>query len=168
MMPSDHAAIGRNTGRDTGRSGGRSGGRLTIGRLSRESGCKVPTIRYYETIGLMPAPDRSAGNQRLYRPEHLERLSFIRHARDLGFTLDAIRELLALAAHPDAPCDRADAIARRHLDDVRERLRRLQLLEAELARMVEACAADAVADCRVIELLSDHGQCLTDRHPAVD
>jgi len=141
---------------------------LTIGHLSRESGCKVPTIRYYEQIGLMPAPDRTEGNQRRYRRSHLERLTFIRHARELGFTLDDIRDLLRLSQQPDAPCEQADEIAARHLASVRDRIRRLRLLEDELARVAGACAADAVAECRVIELLSNHDRCLTADHPPVD
>lgn len=141
---------------------------FTIGHLSRESGCKVPTIRYYEQIGLMPAPARTEGNQRRYRRDHLERLTFIRHARELGFTLDDVRDLLQLSQHPQAPCERADDIATRHLASVRDRIRRLQLLEAELARVADGCAADAVADCRVIELLSNHDRCLSPTHPPVD
>lgn len=141
---------------------------LTIGRLARASGCKVPTIRYYEQIGLMPAPLRSEGNQRLYDRPHLERLTFIRHARDLGFTLDAIRDLLRLSEHPEAPCERADEIAARHLANVRDRIARLRLLERELERMVAKCAGHSVADCRVIGILSDHDQCLTDHPRATD
>lgn len=69
---------------------------LTIGKLGEAAGVKVPTIRYYEQIGLLPEPDRSAGNQRLYGQSALDRLAFIRHARELGFPLDAIRDLLSL------------------------------------------------------------------------
>lgn len=138
--------------------------RMSIGRLARESGCKVPTIRYYEQIGLMPEPERTEGNQRLYERRHADRLSFIRHGRDLGFTLDDIRDLLRLHEHPEARCDRADQIANRHLEAVRDRIRRLQLLEAELERMAAPCAGETVAKCRVIEILSDHGKCLHDEH----
>lgn len=140
---------------------------LTIGRLARQSGCKVPTIRYYEQIGLMPEPARTEGNQRLYQQHHVQRLAFIRHGRDLGFTLDDIRDLLRLSEHPDAPCDQADAIARRHLDGVRERIRRLRLLEGELERMAGHCDSRAVAECRVIEILSDHEKCSVEDHPPV-
>lgn len=140
-------------------------GRLTIGALSRESGCKVATIRYYEHIGLMPEPARSEGNQRLYEPQHLERLTFIRHARELGFPLEDIRDLLRLSGQPQASCAEADAIARRHLSTVRDRIARLRLLEAELERMTELCAVNRVAECRVIGVLSDHGKCTT-RHSA--
>jgi len=138
--------------------------KLTIGRLARDSGCKVPTIRYYEKIGLMPAPARTAGNQRVYTPRHLDRLMFIRHSRDLGFTLDDIRELIELSAHPKQPCAQADEIARRHLDGVRDRIKRLRSLEAELERMAGHCTGTTVEQCRVIETLADHGKCLSDRH----
>lgn len=141
---------------------------ITIGQLSRGSGCKVPTIRYYEQIGLMPEPARSAGNQRLYDTAHLERLTFIRHARDLGFTLDDIRDLLSLSEHPEAPCDRADEIAARHLAGVRDRIARLRLLEQELERMTACCDGPLVADCRVIGILSDHDKCLSQDHGAAE
>ena len=77
---------------------------LTIGELSRRTGVKIPTIRYYEQMGLMAAAERSEGNQRRYGAEERDRLSFIRHARDLGLTIEAIRELIELSAHPDRPC----------------------------------------------------------------
>ena len=141
---------------------------MAIGRLAEASGCKVPTIRYYERIGLMPEPARTTGNQRVYEQRHLDRLVFIRHARDLGFTLDAIRELLRLSAHPEEPCDGADEIARRHLESVRDRIARLRSLETELERMVAHCAGGPVAQCRVIETLADHGKCLSDTHAAGD
>lgn len=140
---------------------------LSIGRLSRETGTKVQTIRYYEQIGLMPEAERSAGRQRRYTTADLERLAFIRHARELGFPLDAVRELLDLADNPRRPCDEADAIARRQLVRVERRIGRLEALRAELARMLEECSGGRVSDCRVIEVLRDHSECLTD-HGEVD
>lgn len=139
---------------------------LTIGRLGDAAGVKVPTIRYYEQIGLLPEPERSAGNQRLYGPRSRQRLAFIRHARELGFPLEAIRDLLRLQDRPDQPCDAADAIARRQLAAVEERLARLTALRVELERMIAQCAHGAIADCRVIETLGDHGLCAGDHgHP---
>ena len=124
---------------------------LTIGKLGEAAGVKVPTIRYYEQIGLLPEPDRSAGNQRLYGQSALDRLAFIRHARELGFPLDAIRDLLSLSDRPDQSCAAADVIAR------------AQLAEVE---MVVQCAGGRIADCRVIEVLGDHSLCATDhQHP---
>ncbi|MFC3060095.1 MerR family transcriptional regulator [Paenirhodobacter populi] len=138
---------------------------LTIGKLAQDTGVKVPTIRYYEQIGLLPEPGRSAGNQRLYGQGQLERLRFIRHARDLGFPLEAIRDLLSLSDRPDQPCAAADGIARAQLDAVRARIRRLKALEGELERMVAQCAHGTIRDCRVIEVLGDHALCAQD-HPA--
>lgn len=129
---------------------------LTIGRLGTAAGVKVPTIRYYEQIGLLPEPGRSAGNQRLYDGRTLDRLSFIRHARELGFPLEAIRDLLSLADRPEQSCAAADAIAGAQLVAVRRRIARLRALETELERMVAHCAHGTVADCRVIEVLGDH------------
>lgn len=127
---------------------------LTIGKLGEATGVKVPTIRYYEQIGLLPEPDRSAGNQRLYGARALDRLAFIRHARDLGFSLEAIRDLLSLSDRPDQPCHAADAIAREQLCAVEGRIARLVALKGELERMIAQCAGGRIADCRVIEALS--------------
>ncbi len=135
---------------------------LSIGKLGQAARVKVPTIRYYEQIGLLPEPDRSAGNQRLYPQAALDRLAFIRHARDLGFPLDAIRDLLGLSDHPDQSCAAADAIARVQLDAVRDRITRLKALESELQRMLAQCASGTISDCRVIEVLGDHANCAHD------
>lgn len=137
---------------------------LSIGKLSAATGVKVPTIRYYESIGLLPEPERSAGNQRLYGPRQQERLAFIRHARDLGFPLDSIRELLSLSDRPDMPCAAADVIARRQLQSVRDRIVRLEALQQELSRMLAQCAHGTISDCKVIEVLGDHAHCLHDHH----
>lgn len=137
---------------------------MTIGTLSQRSGIKVPTIRYYESIGLLAPPQRSAGNQRLYTERHVQRLAFIRHSRDMGFPLEDIRDLLALADSPDQSCAAADSIASRHLQAVRERIAQLRILEQELEGMVETCHHDCVAQCRVLTILGDHAQCLHHRH----
>jgi Cu(I)-responsive transcriptional regulator len=135
---------------------------LTIGSLARKTGTKVQTIRYYEQIGLMPEPGRTAGGQRRYGDDELDRLAFIRHARQLGFSLEAIRELLDLSDYPHRPCLEADAIARRQLKQVEQRLARLEALRTELQRMVHECSGGQTADCRVLEVLRDHSECLTD------
>lgn len=132
---------------------------LTIGQLARRSGVKVPTIRFYEQIGLLPPPARSEGNQRRYGAAAAERLAFIRHARALGFEVEAIRELLRLAAHPEAPCHDADALALRHLAAVETRIASLTRLRDELARMVAACQGGTAAECRVLQVVGDHGLC---------
>jgi len=139
---------------------------LTIGRVAEATGCKVQTIRYYEEIGILPPPDRSAGNQRIYQRDHIDRLIFIRHARELGFPLNAIRALLSLGDDPDQSCQAADAIARDQLAEVEQRLARLQSLKGELERMIEQCRGGRISDCRVIEVLGDHGQCVSEGHVA--
>lgn len=128
---------------------------FTIGRLARETGCKVPTIRYYEQKGLLPAPRRSAGNQRMYGPEHLARLTFIRHSRELGFTQEAIRELLKLTDQPEQSCEAITEIARTHLADIHLRIARLSTLRAELERMIKACEGGRTAECRIIDTIAD-------------
>lgn len=144
--------------------------RLTIGRAAEAAGCKVQTVRYYEQIGLLPVPPRSGGNQRLYGRGDIRRLAFIRHARQLGFPLQAIRDLLSLGDEPERSCEAADAIAKAQLDDVERRIGRLQALRRELERMIEQCRGGRIADCRVIEVLGDHVLCETSDHavPATD
>jgi DNA-binding transcriptional MerR regulator len=127
---------------------------FSIGELARRTDVKVPTIRYYEQIGLLPPPPRSQGQQRRYGREAQARLAFIRHARALGFEIEDIRELLALNADPGRPCVDADKIAARHLAAVEQRIAQLQGLRAELHRMLDTCAGGCVADCRVLESLN--------------
>jgi DNA-binding transcriptional MerR regulator len=125
---------------------------------------KVPTIRYYESVALMPTPFRSGGKQRRYGEAEVSRLTFIRHARELGFEIDAIRELLVMSTRPDQSCAEADRIARRHMSEVDRRIGQLVALRAELQRMVDACGHGRVSDCRVIETLANHEQCEYARH----
>jgi len=132
---------------------------VPIGEAARQSGVKVPTIRYYEQIGLLPAPPRSEGNRRQYDGGDLRRLAFIRHARELGFEIDAIRTLLTLQDQPGQSCAAADEIARARLVEVEQRIASLTALKAELRRMVASCSHGLVDQCRVIEILADHGQC---------
>lgn len=139
-------------------------GDLTIGRVADAAGCKVQTVRYYEQIGLIPAPPRSSGNQRVYDSSAIHRLTFIRHARELGFPLQAIRDLISLSDNPDQSCEAADVIAKAQLDEVDLRIRRLGALRNELERMVEQCKGGQIADCRVLEVLSDHSLCATEDH----
>ncbi len=136
----------------------------TIGWLARQTNTKVQTVRYYEDIGLMPVARRSEGNRRLYGQSHVDRLAFIRHSRELGFSLDQIRELLSLSDDPERPCHEIDAIAQVHLEDVQSKIARLQGFEKELNRMVCECAGGHVSGCRIIEVLSNHNLCLSDGH----
>lgn len=132
---------------------------FTIGEVSAQSGVKVPTIRYYEQSGLIPVADRSQGNRRLYERTDIRRLIFIKHARELGFTVEAIRALLQLQDNPDQPCTIADQLARERLLDVEQRIAKLMALKAELQKMLESCAHGRVDECRVIEVLSNHDEC---------
>lgn len=138
--------------------------KVSIGEVARRSGVKVPTIRYYEQIGLIPAASRTEANRRHYEETDLRRLAFIRHARELGFDVEAIRTLLALQDHPNQPCDTADAIARARLTDVEQRIASLSALKAELQTMIEGCSHGRVDRCRVIEVLADHGRCMHPHH----
>lgn len=144
----------------------------TIGQLARETGSKAPTIRYYEQIGLLPEPRRSVGNQRLFGHEHLVRLGFIQHCRELGFSQAAVRELFRLTDQPKQTCEAVDAIARSHLSDVNRRIAQLNSLKIELERMIKACKGGRVEECRIIETLADHSHahCLASSHsvPAPD
>ncbi len=138
--------------------------RISIGEAARLSGVKIPTIRFYESIGLLQAPQRSDSNQRYYEEADLRRLAFIRHARELGFEVTAIRTLLTLQDDPQQTCASADAIARARLIEVEQRIRSLTALKAELEVMVEGCHHGRVGECRVIEVLADHGQCMHPHH----
>ena len=137
--------------------------RKTIGILSRECGVKVTTIRYYESIGLIEEPERTQSGQRIYDFSAVERLNFIRHARDLGFSIESIRDLIDLQERPASDCAVVDKIARQHLADVRQRLSQLEALEAELKRMVSGCEGGKIADCEILNSLDNHQKCL-DEH----
>ena len=128
----------------------------TIGDLAKRTGTKVETIRYYERIGLLPAPARTGGDYRAYDEGHVGRLSFIRRARDLGFPLDDVRELLSLSDRRDRSCAAVDVIARQHLAEVERKLADLTMLRDELAGIIGQCRQGTIADCRIIEALAPH------------
>ncbi len=133
---------------------------FSIGELSRRTRVKIPTIRYYEDMGLLRAPDRTEGNQRRYDRAGLERLSFIKHARDLGFSIEAIAELIVLQEHPDRSCSSASHIALSQLAEVRSKITKLKSLERELARLAKGCDGAGVSgDCYVLAALADHDLC---------
>ncbi len=141
---------------------------LSIGELARRTGVKPTTIRWYEQEKLLPAPLRSEGGHRVYAQDHLRRLGFIRHARELGFAMPAIRSLLGLVEHPADDCATAHAIATAQIAEVDSRLRRLTALRAELTEMAENCQGGTARDCRILETLADfdHGHCLDHSHAA--
>ena len=127
---------------------------MTIGALSQRTGCNIETIRYYERIGMIPKPPRTQGGHRLYAQEHLKRLVFIRRSRELGFSLEQIRELLRFADGGRYTCSRVRAITVEHLDDVRARMKDLKRLEKVLNTMASQCDRGKVPDCPVIQALS--------------
>ena len=127
---------------------------FSIGELAHTTGTKVETIRYYERIGLLPAPARTGGNYRAYAKYHLGRLSFIRRGRDLGFSLDKVRELLRLSDDRDRSCAEVDRIAGLHLIEVERKLADLAALRMELRQLVDQCRHGTVAECRIIEALA--------------
>lgn len=130
----------------------------------------MQTIRWYEEVGLLPPTARTEGGHRMYGQPHLERLDFIRHAREFGFTLDAVRALLALSDHPERPCEEVHSLASGQLAAVEDKLRRLETLRAELARMTDACKGGAAGDCRILETLADHSHshCASPDHAVPD
>jgi DNA-binding transcriptional MerR regulator len=132
---------------------------FSIGMLSKKTGCKVPTIRYYEQVGLLPEPYRTEGNQRRYQTKHLNILRFILHSRELGFTLDDIRELMTLSNSEEGNKHKADDIASKHLKEIELKITRLVALKAELSTMLKGCEHGQADSCRVIDVLSDHTLC---------
>ena len=139
---------------------------FTIGRLARDRLQATDDPLLPRDRPDAPAALRTAGNQRRYGPGHVARLAFIRHGREIGFSLDAIRQFLSLADDPDRPCEAADRIARAQLQAVESRIARLQTLKLELERMIEQCKGGRIAECRVIEVLADHAECLHEDHVA--
>jgi MerR family mercuric resistance operon transcriptional regulator len=126
---------------------------MTIGALSRRTGCNIETIRYYERIGMMAKPPRTRGGHRSYAPEHLKKLSFIRRSRELGFSLEQIRALLRLVDGGRYTCSQVKVITVEHLDDVRARMKDLKRLEKVLRTMASQCDRGKVPDCPVIDAL---------------
>jgi DNA-binding transcriptional MerR regulator len=129
-------------------------GSFSIGDLARRTGTKVETIRYYESIDLLPAVTRSGGNYRRYTQPHLERLSFIRRGRDLGFSLEEVRELLRLSDDRSQPCGEVDRIARLHLVEIERKVADLKALRRELKQLIEQCGHGTIDECRIIEALA--------------
>jgi len=131
---------------------------ISIGAASKQTGCSVPTIRYYEEVGLLPAAPRTEGNQRHYDQAAIRRLTFIRRCRDFGFSLEQVRELVGLTDQPDRDCVEVRDIAQAHLLEVRKKLAELQALETSLSRFVcscdTACAGGPAVDCTILEDLA--------------
>ncbi|HEV7370552.1 helix-turn-helix domain-containing protein [Arenibaculum sp.] len=129
-------------------------GGMTIGALGKATGTKPETIRFYEKVGILPQPERTAGNYRSYGEAHAARLSFVRKARELGFPLEAVRAMLALADQPNRPCGEVDALVVDQLQAVERKIADLERLRAELERLAHQCRGGLVSECRIIEALS--------------
>jgi MerR family mercuric resistance operon transcriptional regulator len=126
----------------------------SIGQLAKITACKIPTIRYYEEIDILPVAERSEGNQRRYNDVHLQRLNFVRHCRALGFSLEEIRQLIHLqTCQQHAPFE-AHEIANKHLQDVLQKITQLQLLAAELLEVVHCCSEGERHKCQILNVLN--------------
>ena len=126
-----------------------------IGNLSKQSGVNIETIRYYEKIGVMPAPGRSAGGFRIYEPDHLKRLSFVRRGRLLGFSLDEIRSLLRLVDGHGHTCAEVHSLMLSHLAEIRRKIRDLRRLQRAMAEMAARCSGESVPECPIVDALFD-------------
>ena len=139
---------------------------LSIGKLSQQSGVNIETIRYYEKIGVMPAPGRSAGGFRIYEPDHLKRLSFVRRSRLLGFSLDEIRSLLRLVDGHGYTCAEVHALMLSHLAEIRRKIRDLRRLQRAMAEMAARCSGESVPECPIVDALFDAPAAGRHRYPA--
>ena len=127
---------------------------LSIGALSRHTGVNIETIRYYERIGLLPAPPRSQGRQRLYDETHRQRLAFIRRSRDLGFSISDTHDLLGLARGHNLTCDQVKALTERHVADIRAKIRDLRRLDRVLSDLAAKCRGSSVPHCPILDALA--------------
>ena len=126
---------------------------IGIGALSARTDCKIETIRYYERQGLLPDPPRSAGGHRLYKEDHLKRLTFIRRCRKLGFTMAQIRQLLGLVDEHQYSCEDIKALTMDHVAEIRQKIDHLERLEQVLLQMVAECGGGSIPSCPVIDAL---------------
>lgn len=129
--------------------------RLLIGALSTQSGVNIETIRYYERIGVMPAPQRSAGGYRIYGPDHLKRLTFVRRGRELGFSLDELRDLLRLVDGHAFTCVEVHALTVKHLAKIRRKIADLRRLQRVMGEIAAQCTGDRIPECPIIDALFD-------------
>lgn len=127
---------------------------MKIGEIAALTGLKVETVRFYEAEALIDPPSRSGANYRIYGPSHRDRLSFIKRSRDLGFTLDQVRDLLRLADNPRGSCAEVDAITAKHVAVIDRKIADLHALRGELVQRLDGCEGPTIAECRIIEALS--------------
>src|SRR5215831_9928620 len=128
---------------------------LTRGGLAACTGCNIETIRYYERVGLLPPPPRSAGGHRLYGEGLVRRVNFVRRSRDLGFSIEEIRELLRLVDGGTYTCGEVEKLARDHVREIRHKIADLRRMQRVLETMAVRCSGDAVPDCPIIDALFD-------------
>ncbi|MDE2449122.1 MAG: helix-turn-helix domain-containing protein [Gammaproteobacteria bacterium] len=126
---------------------------FSIGTLAALSGIKIETIRYYERIGVMPRPPRSAAGYRRYTEEHLKRLIFIRRGRELAFSLEALRDLLRLVDGHAYTCAEGRALALEHIDEIRSKIADLTRLEHAMSEIAARCSGEPVPDCALVDAL---------------
>ena len=127
---------------------------MRIGELAKATGTKAETIRYYEREGILPAADRTDSNYRDYSDNHLAALTFVRRARQLGFSMAQVRELLALSDRVDNPCQVVDELVREQLEEVEQKILDLSSLRDELRLMLRSCEANRIGECRIVESLA--------------
>jgi MerR family transcriptional regulator, mercuric resistance operon regulatory protein len=126
---------------------------LTIGGLSKKTGVNIETIRYYEKIGVLPHPQRTQGGNRIYDESQIKRLKFVRRSRELGFSLDEIREMLRLVDEKDFTCAEIASISQHHLDDIKLKINDLQKIERHMKDMLSQCSREKVPDCAILDIL---------------
>ena len=129
---------------------------MRIGELAKATGTKAETIRYYEREGILPAADRTHSNYRDYSGNHLAALTFVRRARQLGFSMAQVRELLALSHHDDNPCEDVDRLVQQQLAEIERKIADLTALRNELGQMLRSCQADKIGECHIIGILGRH------------
>lgn len=139
---------------------------MQIGALSKHSGVNVETIRYYERIGIMPAPTRSASGYRMYSPDHLKRLMFVRRGRELGFGIDELRDLLRLVDGHAYTCAQIHELTLQHVVSVRRKIADLRQLQRVLDDMAAQCGGDQIPECPIIDALFDAHLVLRKRRAA--
>jgi len=129
---------------------------MRIGELAKATGTKAETIRYYEREGILPAADRTDSNYRDYADDHLVTLTFVRRARELGFSMAQVRELLALSDHNEKPCQDVDRLVQQQLTEIKRKIVDLTALRDELGQMLRSCQADKIGECHIIGSLGRH------------
>lgn len=128
---------------------------ISIGKVAAQTGCHRETIRFYEKEALLPNPERTEGGHRLYTEEMVKRLVFIRRARELGFSMIDVRQLLSIVDGGQISCEQVKKITDTHLQDVRSKLKDLRNMEQTLSILSNRCTGDDIPECPIIDVLKD-------------